>query len=49
MAGEVYHKAWLTSGGEFKARLEQDCIQDLMYRGVLASRDKGGISGPSSL
>ena len=45
MAGEVYHKAWLASGGEFKARLEQDCIQDLMYRGVLASRDKGGVSG----
>ena len=42
--GEVYHKAWLASGGEFRARLEQDCLQDLMYRGVLASRDRGGVA-----
>ena len=42
--GEVYHKAWVASGGEFRARLEQDCIQDLMYRGVLASRERGGVA-----
>lgn len=43
--GEVYHKAWLASGGEFRTLLELDCIQDLMYRGVLASRERGGVSG----
>ena len=42
--GEVYHKAWVASGGEFRERLEQDCIQDIMYRGVLASRDRGGVA-----
>jgi len=42
--GEVYHKAWMGSGGEFRVRLEMDCIQDLIYRGVVATRVKGGVS-----
>ena len=42
--GEVYHKAWTGSGGEFRVRLEMDCIQDLIYRGVVATRVKGGVS-----
>ena len=36
--GEVYHKAWLVSGGEFRTRLQTDCLQDLMYRGVVSSQ-----------
>ena len=36
--GEVYHKAWLVSGGEFRTRLETDCLQDLMYMGVVTKR-----------
>ena len=44
--GEVYHKSWLAAGGEFKTRLETDCVQDLMYRGVLASRARGGVAAP---
>ena len=42
--GEVYHKAWLASGGLFRTKIEQDCIQDLMYRGALATRGKGGMA-----
>ena len=36
--GEVYHKAWLASGGEFRTRLETDCLQDLMYRGMVSRK-----------
>ena len=42
--GEVYHKSWLSSGGDFKSKLELDCIQDLMYRGVMASRGKDSVA-----
>ena len=38
--GEVYHKAWLVSGGEFRARLETDCLQDLMYRGMVGRKQE---------
>lgn len=44
--GEVYQKAWLASGGIFRAKIEEDCIQDLMYRGVLGNRCKGGMAVP---
>ena len=38
--GEVYHKAWLGSGGEFRTRLETDCLQDLMYRGMVSRKQE---------
>ncbi len=36
--GEVYHKAWRTSSGDFRHRLEEDCLQDLMARSLVANR-----------
>ena len=36
--GEVYHRAWMVSGGHFRRILEQDVIQDLMYRSVVSAR-----------
>merc|ERR1719507_782142 len=36
--GEVYHKAWHVSGGEFRRLIENDCIQDLLYRCLVAPR-----------
>ena len=44
--GEVYHKAWQASGGVFRSKIEEDCIQDFMYRGILAPRGKGGMAIP---
>ncbi len=38
--GEVYHRAWRATapGDEFRIRLEEDCLQDLMARSLLANR-----------
>ncbi len=33
-----YLKAWQNSSGTFRSRVEDDCIQDLMYHGILANR-----------
>ena len=45
--GEIYFKAWRQSGGVFRERIEESCLQDLMYHGVLANRGvKGDIFLP---
>ncbi len=36
--GEVYFKAWRQSGGAFREKVEESCLQDLMYHGALANR-----------
>ena len=30
-------QAWLNTAGAYRTRIEEDCIQDLMYHGVLAN------------
>ena len=45
--GDIYFRAWRQSGGAFRARVEECCLQDLMYHGVLANRGvKGDIFSP---
>ena len=45
--GEIYFRAWRQSGGVFRERIEESCLQDLMYHGVLANRGvKGDIFAP---
>ena len=45
--GDIYFKAWRQSGGVFRERIEESCLQDLMYHGVLANRGvKGDIFSP---
>ena len=35
--GEVYFKAWRSCEGVFKSNIEEQCIQDLMLRGIVAN------------
>ena len=36
--GEIYHKAWRSSSGLFREKIEQGAIQHFMYHGILANR-----------
>ena len=40
--GEIYYKAWRQSEGMFRERIEESCLQDLMYHGALANRGAQG-------
>lgn len=40
--GEIYFKAWRQSSGAFRERVEDGCLQDLMYHGVMANRTAHG-------
>jgi len=42
--GEVYWRAWTNSGGIYKKKLEENCIQDLMSKAVLATRGRKGLA-----
>ena len=37
--GEIYFKAWQKTTDEHKLKIEQDCIQDLMYKAVHSQRE----------
>jgi len=41
---EIYFRAWKSSDGESKQKIEQDCLQDLMYCGVHVDPMKGRLS-----
>ena len=35
--GEVYFRAWRNSTGPYQSKMEEDCLQDLMFHGLHAS------------